>query len=134
MMLPQLLESSLGAEEDSDDAGQLVADWIDRIALSAAQLYHEQMSQMQSLSEQGSAQLAADLEYFTNVLTTLGVAIPSVLATWHAATSAPADQILLVAEAARESEDPGTSGIVEVVAKLRGLKVSTPQSARAPQH
>jgi hypothetical protein len=31
MMLPQLLESGLVREEGSEEAGQLVADWIDKV-------------------------------------------------------------------------------------------------------
>lgn len=33
MMLPQQLESGLLGEEGSEEAGQLVADWIDKASL-----------------------------------------------------------------------------------------------------
>lgn len=122
-MLPQLLESALGAEEESEEAGQLVADWIDRIALTADQVYQEQLSQLLGLSEQGAAQLGADLEYFTNVLGTLGVAVPPTLAAWQAAAAAGSEDLPVVMGAARESADDHAVGVVLVVAKLRGLKL-----------
>lgn len=31
MMLPQQLESALLSDENADEAGQLVADWIDKV-------------------------------------------------------------------------------------------------------
>ena len=46
-------------------------------------MYVAQVQQIQVLSTQGSSQLAADLEYFCNVLSALGVALPPALATWQ---------------------------------------------------
>ena len=54
-----------------------------KVTLGAAAVYQEQLQRLAGLSPQGSAQLAADLEYFANVLTTLGVAVPPALAAWQ---------------------------------------------------
>lgn len=43
----------------------------------------QELSSIRQLSEAGSAQLAADLDYFCNVLAALGVALPPQLVTWQ---------------------------------------------------
>lgn len=53
------------------------------MAEGAAEMYVAQLGQLRSLSPAGSAQLAADLEYFCNVVSALGVSIPPALATWQ---------------------------------------------------
>lgn len=179
MMLPQQLEGGLlrggGGEEGEEAAGQLVADWIDRVgwccccweavgvhawpmlcqwlpssgacpeaaqrpcpppalthppaptpqvALDAAAAYQAQLAALPGLSPQGAAQLAADLEYFANVLGTLGVVVPPSLAAWQAATGAPPEGLPAVAEAAAQGGDPGAQQAVQLVARLRGLQLA----------
>ena len=149
LMLPQLLESAMLSEESGDEAGDLVADWVDKasqratgwaaapplllvlllasgvapassppprplscpprlptpphphpnplslptpppqVALEVAGAYQAQLGRLQGLSPQGAAQLGADLEYFVNVLATLGAPVPPALAAWQAAAAAP---------------------------------------------
>eukprot|EP00887_Chlorella_sp_A99_P007905 scaffold12.g7905.t1 len=131
MMLPQLLESALllaeegGAEEGA--AHELVASWIDRVALSSARLYLQRLSGLRGLTPQGTVQLAADLEYFCNVLTTLGVEVPPALAAWQAAAAVPAAAFPDVAAAAAEGGAPEAQAAVELVARLRGLAPSHAQ-------
>jgi len=148
MMLPQLLESSLTSEQGVDvedessgsgdslnvttgvvaviSPAQLVADWVDRAALAAARRYESQLQQLTSLSGQGAAQLAADIEYFCNVLNTLGLNAPPVLAAWQAALVA-SDVASLQAVAALVASGEGVSAdarcAVELVAKLRKLEI-----------
>ena len=43
----------------------------------------QELSSIKRLTEAGSAQLAADLDYFCNVLAALGVALPPQLVTWQ---------------------------------------------------
>ncbi len=62
-----------------------------QVAEGAAELYVAQLAQLQTLSPLGSAQLAADLEYFCNVVSALGVRIPPALATWQVHSGLPAD-------------------------------------------
>ena len=54
-----------------------------QVAAGAAQVYVQELSRIKRLSEAGSAQLAADLDYFCNVLAALGVALPPQLVTWQ---------------------------------------------------
>lgn len=54
-----------------------------QVAAGAAQLYVQELASIKRLSEGGSAQLAADLDYFCNVLAALGVALPPQLVTWQ---------------------------------------------------
>lgn len=134
MMLPQLLESSLLGEGEDEEASQLVADWIDKVTLGACQAYLSHLHRLSALSPQGSAQLAADLEYFANVLTTLGVAVPAELAAWQLATGAPPESMDEVAAAA--SGEGGTAEVaaaVQRVAQLRGVKLPQQQQQQLSQ-
>ncbi|KAL4457254.1 hypothetical protein ABPG75_012119 [Micractinium tetrahymenae] len=131
MMLPQQLESALLSDENAAEAGQLVADWIDKVALDTASGYQQQLAALPGLSAQGAAQLAADLEYFTNVLSTLGVAVPPSLAAWQAAAAAPPEGLAAVAEAAAEGGDAGSRAAVQMVARLRGVALPVPGGAPA---
>ncbi|KAL4421182.1 hypothetical protein ABPG77_003365 [Micractinium sp. CCAP 211/92] len=126
MMLPQQLESALLSDENTDEAGQLVADWIDKVALDTASVYQQQLASLPGLSAQGAAQLAADLEYFSNVLSTLGVAVPPSLAAWQAATAAPLEGLAAVAEAAAEGGDASSQAAVQMAARLRGIALPAP--------
>ena len=54
-----------------------------QVAAGAARVYVQELSSIKRLSETGSAQLAADLDYFCNVLAALGVALPPQLVTWQ---------------------------------------------------
>ena len=55
-----------------------------QVAGGAAEVLLGQLGSIRLLKPQGVQQLAADLEYFCNVLSALGVAPPSTLATWQA--------------------------------------------------
>ena len=140
MMMPQLLESTLTPDDsaaaggggggdtaasdgDADAAAQLVAAWVDRVALAAAGLYLGQLAQVRGLSAQGAVQLVADIEYFCNVLNTLGLGVPPALAAWQAALmAADADALRAVAElAGEEGGSVEARAAVETVGRLRRL-------------
>jgi hypothetical protein len=147
MMLPQVLESALATEErnesstignstgehlgesgeDTSEAAELVAEWVDRAALASCQLYLNQLKKLKGLSPQGAGQLAADIEYFSNVLSTLGLAAPSALAAWQAALVAPDAAALegLKALAAGEGGNNEAKTAVDVVAKLRAMDLQS---------
>ena len=57
--------------------------WLLQVAAGAARVYVQELSSIKRLTEAGSAQLAADLDYFCNVLSALGVALPPQLVTWQ---------------------------------------------------
>jgi conserved oligomeric Golgi complex subunit 7 len=54
-----------------------------QVALGAAEEYLRQLEAIPRLSAAGGAQAAADAEYFCNVLSALGVALPPQLGTWQ---------------------------------------------------
>ena len=60
-----------------------------QVAVGAASVLVGQLTAIPVLRPQGAQQLAADLEYFCNVLSALGVAAPSSLATWQVLPAAP---------------------------------------------
>ncbi len=93
------------------------------MAAGAADLYAAQLQQITGLSSQGSQQLAADLEYFCNVLSALGVSVPPTLGTWQVAAQWPAEEFPGAARLAAED------GMVHVptlqsVARIRGLDLA----------
>lgn len=49
----------------------------------------QELGSIKRLSEAGSTQLAADLDYFCNVLAALGVALPPQLVTWQVSSPPP---------------------------------------------
>lgn len=93
-----------------------------QVAAGAADLYTDQLQQIPNLSSQGAQQLAADLEYFCNVLSALGVAVPARLGTWQVAAQWPADDF---PDASRAALDDGMvdSATLETVAQARQLAV-----------
>lgn len=152
MMLPQVLESALATEgaagtgiegsvpgggggmaeqeeagEGATDAAELVSEWVDRAALASCQLYLNELKKLKGLSPQGAGQLAADIEYFSNVLSTLGLAVPSALAAWQAALVAPDAASLegLKGLAAGEGGSDEAKTAVAIVSKLRAMELSS---------
>lgn len=146
MLLPQVLESALATEgnaeikrggglkaeqeENREDsklkAAELVAEWVDRAALASCQLYLNVLKELKGLSPQGAGQLAADIEYFSNVLSTLGLTVPSALAAWQAALVAPDAATLdgLKGLAAGEGGNDEAKIAVDIVSKLRAMEFS----------
>ena len=93
------------------------------MAVGAADLYAAQLQHITSLSSQGSQQLAADLEYFCNVLSALGVSVPPTLGTWQVAAQWPSEEVPAAAQLAAED------GMVHVptlqtVAQIRRLNLA----------
>lgn len=149
MMLPQLLESALNADSgaqsganaegegqdgESGAPAQLVAEWVDRVALAGARLYQDQLMKVKALTPQGAGQLAADIEYFCNVLSTLGLSAPPALAAWQAALVAADAQELesVLGLAAGSGGSQGAAAAVETVARLRRMNISAPAVAAVP--
>ncbi|CAL5221832.1 g4090 [Coccomyxa viridis] len=120
MMMPQTLEGLLGSGDDAED--QMDSEWLDKVAAGAARVYVQELSSIKRLTEAGSAQLAADLDYFCNVLAALGVALPPQLVTWQAAMTWDAGDFAQSAARAREEEsvDPDT---LQLIGAARGLQL-----------
>ena len=53
----------------------------------------EQLRGIQYVTDRGAQQLAADIEYLSNVLSALSMPIPSVLATFQTCLSTPREQL-----------------------------------------
>ena len=94
------------------------------MAAGAADLYTDQLQQIPMLSSQGAQQLAADLEYFCNVLSALGVAVPARLGTWQVAAQWPADDFPAASKAAVDDGMVDTTTL-QMVAKIRQLAVQS---------
>lgn len=92
------------------------------MAAGAANLYVKQLSRVHLLSDLGSQQLAADLEYFCNVLSALGVAVPTALGSWQLAAQWQQQEFTREATAAME-EGVVDKATIEVVARARRIVV-----------
>jgi archaellum component FlaC len=57
-----------GNDEEDEDLASI---WMERVAEASATIFLERVKSIRRLSEPGAAQLAADLEYFSNVVTAL---------------------------------------------------------------
>lgn len=84
-------------------------------------MYEQQLLQIPALSSQGCQQLAADLEYFCNVLSALGVNVTPGLGTWRLAVQWPASEFW---ESARAFISDGLvdEKTLHAVARIRRLE------------
>lgn len=98
-----------------------------QVAEGAAELYVQQLLCVPQLSRRGSQQLAADLEYFCNVLSALGVPVPASLATWRDATQWPVEAFSEAAQAAAGNAAFDRAALQDV-ARCRNLTLHDPAS------
>ncbi|XP_078448146.1 conserved oligomeric Golgi complex component-related / COG complex component-like protein [Wolffia australiana] len=85
LTLPQQLEPLA----DGEEAQVFATEWLFKVAEGATALFMEQLRGIQLLTEKGAAQLAADIEYLSNVLSALSMPIPPFLATFYTCVSTP---------------------------------------------
>lgn len=125
MTLPQQLEAWMGGEEEeeADGADAIDAEWLDRVASGAAGLYTRQLLAIPRLSAKGAQQLAADLEYFCNVLSALSVTVSPTLATIQVAVGLPDADFSAAADDALRELPHLERKTMEAVAAMRGLKL-----------
>jgi hypothetical protein len=121
MLLPQLLESSLASSSLSEDEQEeLVSIWIDRLTLVAATQYATELMKMQKLSLHGSKQIGADIEYFCNILSSLGQEIPVQISAWQAAlASTDSEGIKSLLESIGDNKE--AMEIVRFISRLRNI-------------
>ena len=112
---------SLEQRESPTEEDEIVGSWVDRAALSTASQIELKLWEIKILSSNGSNQLGADMEYFSNVLSTLGLPVPDTLIAWQAAASAP-DHQALKELLELESADVRFKDIIKKVEILRGFK------------
>ena len=97
-------------------------DWIAKIAESSAALLLKEVGSIQKLTERGAAQLAGDLEYFSNIVAALSLDPPGALSTWCECVSAPRDEYEAFA---RSAVSAGKDiQIARDVAAKRGITIS----------
>ena len=94
--------ASGGDTTTTDDSGgdELAAEWLDRAARAAGRLYVDAALRIPRLGAAGAQQLAADAEYFANVLSALAAAPPPALAALPVFAALPAAEFSEAASAA----------------------------------
>ncbi len=88
---------TVGVEEEDEE---LAAEWLDRVVSGAAGLYADALFAVPQLGQAGGAQLAADVEYFVNVMAALHVAPPPGLLTVQLLAGAEAEEFRELARGA----------------------------------
>lgn len=128
LSLPQHLdgandeEASRVTAPNTDSSSSSSEDWIAKIAESSAELLLKEVGSIQKLTEQGAAQLAVDLEYFSNIVAALSLEPPGALSAWCKCVSAPRDEYEAFA---RSAASAGMDiRIARDVAAKRGITIS----------
>lgn len=93
-----------------------------QVALGTAEMYLEQLLRIETLSDKGAQQAAADLEYLCNVYAALGETVPTPLITFMQCSVTMRDAFTDMVKAEGPALD---SKVVDKVAKMRGI-VSAP--------
>lgn len=123
LTLPQqlepLAEGISGNEAGNDEAQFFATEWIFKVAEGATALFMEQLRGIHYITDRGSQQLAADIEYLNNVLSALSMPIPPFLSTFHACVSTPRDQVrdLIKSDGASQLDLP----TAHLVCKIRRI-------------
>jgi len=96
-------------------------EWMSKVAEAASGLLLAEVRAIPALTEPGAAQLAADLEYFTNIVTALSLEPPAALRTYAVCAATARDSYGIsvredTLEGRRLDED-----VVRAVASLRGI-------------
>ena len=133
LMLPQQFEPLLGAGPSSPvgapassggdvDDTRLASEWVARVAGGAAATATEAALAIEVANDAGAAQLAADLEYLSNVVAALGVAVPPAMRTLLQGATASASEV-------RSACDGGDARAAEAVLKMRRRALEKAEAA-----
>jgi hypothetical protein len=96
--------------------------WIAKVAEASAEMFLKEVQSMKVLTDRGAAQLAADLEYFSNIVAALSLAPPNALIAWCKCVSTPRDEYAaLISDSANNGID---SRIARAVAALRDITLA----------
>lgn len=121
MMLPQLLESStstINIQEDLQE--ELVNGWIDRLAGASCKVYSKELEKLSHLSSDASRQLSADIDYFCNIMNSLGSEVPVKISAWQAAlATSDSDGLRSLLDSIGDNSE--ATATVALVARLRSL-------------
>jgi len=113
---PTAADAEAAAAAEHFDSGE----WMTRVAEAAAGLLLAEVRGITTLGEPGAAQLAADLEYFNNIISALFSEPPSALRTYAVCAAAARDSYAIsVRDVEGMDED-----VIRAVAKARGIKLN----------
>lgn len=92
-----------------------------QVAEGATSIYLEQLRGIQYITDRGAQQLSTDIEYLSDMLSALSMAIPPVLATFHSCLSTPRDQLndLIKSDAGNQLDLP----TAHLVCKMRRVSL-----------
>jgi hypothetical protein len=104
-----------GKDEDGEDTmlAQFASEWLDAVSHAIVGLYMTSVLRIEHLSATGVKQLAADIGYLVNVLSTLGLTAEQLLLDMHAMCEMDADALKI--EIQNEGLQQGSS----IASKLR---------------
>jgi len=111
-------------EEEEVDVEGLAAQWLDITVTAAANVYAKAIAQVPHVTQQGGAQLAADAEYFCNVMSALHVVPPPSLLTIQAFAALPDDQFKEAASGAAAASDSAHEDTQVELTALRALSTA----------
>ncbi|KAF5841942.1 oligomeric Golgi complex subunit 7 [Dunaliella salina] len=111
-------------EEEEVDVEGLAAQWLDNTVTAAANVYAKAIAQVPHVTQQGGAQLAADAEYFCNVMSALHVVPPPSLITVQAFAALPDDQFKEAASGAAAASDGANEDSQVELTALRSLSAA----------
>lgn len=113
---PTAADAEAATAAEHFDSGE----WMTRVAEAAAGLLLAEVRAITTLGEPGAAQLAADLEYFNNIISALFSEPPSALRTYAVCAAAARDSYAIsVRDVEGMDED-----VIRAVAKARGIKLN----------
>ena len=113
---PTAADAEAAAAAEHFDSGE----WMTRVVEAAAGLLLAEVRGITTLGEPGAAQLAADLEYFNNIISALFSEPPSALRTYAVCAAAARDSYAIsVRDVEGMDED-----VIRAVAKARGIKLN----------
>jgi len=121
MLLPQLLESAWGGESLEYIPADMVGNWIDRLSISACERYMRHLEHLKKLSPSGAEQLGADVEYFANILSSLGQEVPETLSAWQAGLNADKSGLMVLLHNVENKAD--AVRILKFIARLRNIDI-----------
>ena len=113
---PTAADAEAATAAEHFDSGE----WMTRVAEAAAGLLLAEVRAITTLGEPGAAQLAADLEYFNNIISALFSEPPSALRTYAVCAAAARDSYAIsVRDVEGMDED-----VIRAAAKARGIKLN----------
>ena len=87
--------------------------------VGSAELYADEILALKRISSSGGRQLTCDLQYFSNVLSAMGLGLPDPLSTAYEAIQTPSEQLQSRTET--HSAESNARLIFQTMAKMRAI-------------